>query len=98
MIHTLLTLSVFEELESLKGSSTTNQFMGEFGLILVAAVAVDFLVSILRFTCCKESGRLWSRKQVLDGSRIHTPSERHLDLRDVLFGRFEISIEVVEKE
>lgn len=47
---TLLALLILEEFEALKGGSTGDHFVGELSLVLVAAISVDFLVSIFRFT------------------------------------------------
>ena len=47
---TLLTLVVLEELEALEGGTAGDQLVGELGLVVVAAIAVDLLVSVLRFT------------------------------------------------
>ena len=43
---------IFEELHTLKSGGTTNEFVGEFGLVLIAAAAVDLLVSVLGFSWC----------------------------------------------
>ena len=52
---TILALTVLEELHSLKGSSSADEFVRELGLVwsiaVVVAALVDLLVSILRFIC-----------------------------------------------
>ncbi len=45
--RTLLALMVFEQLHALESSSTANELVGEFGLVVIATAAVDFLVSVL---------------------------------------------------
>ena len=47
--HTLLALAVFEELHALEGSTASNEFVGEFGLVVIATAAVDLLVSVTTF-------------------------------------------------
>lgn len=45
---TLLALTVFEKLEALEGSTASDQFVGELGLVLASVVvSVHLLVSIL---------------------------------------------------
>jgi len=39
---------VFEELETLEGSSASDELMAELGLVVVPTGAVDLLVSVLR--------------------------------------------------
>ena len=46
MAHTLLALTVLEELHALEGSGTTNELVGEAGVIWTV-VTIHLLVSIL---------------------------------------------------
>jgi len=48
----LSTLVVFEQLESLEGSTASDELVGELGLVVVAsAILVDLLVGVLRVSC-----------------------------------------------
>lgn len=50
--RTLSTLVVFEQLESLEGSTASDELVGELGLVVVAsAILVDLLVGVLRVSC-----------------------------------------------
>lgn len=41
---------IFKELHALEGSGTTDELVGELGLVVVATATVDLLVGILGFT------------------------------------------------
>jgi len=45
-----LALVVLEELEAFEGGGASYELMGELGLVVIAATAIDLLMSVLRFT------------------------------------------------
>ena len=48
--HTLFTLVVLKQLHAFEGGGTADELMGEFGLVIIAAAAVDLLVGVFRFS------------------------------------------------
>lgn len=52
-VLTLFTLVILKQLHPLESSPSSNELMGELGLIFITSIAIDLPVSIFRFTWLK---------------------------------------------
>ena len=59
-VRTLSALVVFPLLHPLEGGCTSDEFLGELGLVLISTGAVDFLVGIARLVEAEHCGLVGS--------------------------------------